>query len=200
LKPTGARARPKNISAHGSSPFLSSRWVLSFFSPLIRSSLFSLFSGFGEVTICAVGGGMAVAGLGEAEAVGGGMARRRRSAAAWRGGRRRATSTPTETRTTTSGTHRLPPSPPRLPRPRGAPTDALLPHLGDHEAERRPPTPSFPTSATTRPSAASSLRRIWAWPPPPSAGSSTRIWAAAERCFFYFQKLIFCIGPFQPIQ
>jgi hypothetical protein len=32
------------------------------------------------------------------------------------------------------------------------PTDALLPHLGDHEDEWRLPTPSFPTSATTRPS------------------------------------------------
>jgi hypothetical protein len=121
---------------------------------------------------------MAVAGLGEAEAVGGGMARWRRSAAAWRGGggRRRATLAPTTTRTTTSGTHQRPPSPPRQPRPRGAPTDALLPHLGDHDHEEHPPTPSFPTSTTMRTSgshrrppspprrprgrAASSLRRI----------------------------------------
>jgi hypothetical protein len=178
----------KYLSARGSSPFLSSHWVLSLFSPLIRSSLFSLFSGFGEATICTVGGGMAIAGLGEKEVVGGGMARRRRSAAAWRGGggRRRATSAPTAMRTTTSGTHRRPPSPPWRPRPRGAPTDTLLPHLSDHEAERRPPTPSFPTSVTTRPSAASSLCWIWARPPPPSAGSSMRIWAVAERCFFYF--------------
>jgi hypothetical protein len=63
-----------------------------------------------------------------------GLVRRRRSAAAWRGqgSRRRATSTPTTTRmtmtTTTSGARR--------PQRRVAPTDSLLPHLGNHEDER----------------------------------------------------------------
>jgi hypothetical protein len=135
---------------------------------------------------------------------------RRRHGGRWawrgRGGRRRATLALTATRMTTSGTHRRPPSPPRQPRPRGAPTDTLLPHLDDHDHEGRPPTPSFPTSVTTRTSGAH--RRPPSPPqqprgralPPPSAGSSTWIWAAAERCFFYFRKLIFHIGPFQPIQ
>jgi hypothetical protein len=71
----------KYLSARVLSLLILSLGPLSFLS---SHSVLSLLSGFGEATICAVGGGMAVAGLGEAEAVGGGMVRRRRSATAWR--------------------------------------------------------------------------------------------------------------------